>query len=76
MNGFKLLKHKLEIDPSLYVNDNDLLWHWNLLRKHYESKAIKKIASDRKYAWVARDRRFDHFIFKRIDQMRCISKNS
>ncbi len=67
MNGFKLLEHKLEIDPSLYINDHDLRWHWSYLHNHYESKAIKQIASDRKYAWVARDRRFDHFVFERID---------
>jgi SAM-dependent methyltransferase len=63
--GFSLQHRADETDPGLYIYDHDLLPHWRWIYRLYEWRAIKGMASDRCFAWPARDRRRSTLVFRR-----------
>jgi SAM-dependent methyltransferase len=63
-HGFELHHRADETDPSLYVYDHDLLRHWRWIYRFYESRNIRRLAADRRFAWPARDRRRSTLVFR------------
>jgi SAM-dependent methyltransferase len=63
--GFRLSFTEHEIDPTMYVYENDRSVARRLLHIIYEQKMIKRLRKSRSYFWAARDRRRNHYlIFK------------
>lgn len=62
--GFELQHRADETDPDLYVYDHDLLRRWRWLYLFYESRNLRRLASDRRFAWPARDRRRSTLVFR------------
>ena len=62
-HGLELRHRADETDPSLYAYDHDLLRHWRWLHWFYEGRCVRSLATDRRFAWPARDRRRSTLVF-------------
>lgn len=63
-NNFEKIFENIEVDPDMYVYDNDLLNRWRYIHNYYEWKNIKTINENRNFSFAARDRRRATICFK------------
>jgi SAM-dependent methyltransferase len=60
--GFRLNFTEHEIDPTMYVYENDRSVARRFLHVIYEQKMINRLRKSRSYFWAARDRRRNHYL--------------
>lgn len=63
--GFKFLNYKFEVDPTMYVYDNDLKLTWQIMHYFYEIRNLIKLGNFSSFDIRARDRRRSTLVFKK-----------